>query len=322
MGAFPGETGAPRHIETEISNIFLFEKNAYKIYKNDSAFFNEGFRNIAEKEDRFSFTQKDFDWNNALSPEVYTKLIGVQYYKGELALFDKLDEADELAIVMQRLDTKDILYDKLVRGEITKADSKAIGEQLGEVLGRVQKPVPGEGTFYENFRTRISDLKHFISSVHEHIDKDECGIYCEHLNSFATINRKLFENELMTETVADGDFHSHNAVFTKGKLSLIDTYTPKEEWGIGHRLIPVYRIGVDIWALSGEKEYFDAFLEGYESTSGVTIDRGLDALYVPYAACIAVTYLYILQQSDSEKRESALQFHNFVRKYFAQITSK
>ena len=40
------------------------------------------------KENRFSFTRKDFEWNNRLSPEIYTDIKGVILEDGEVILTD------------------------------------------------------------------------------------------------------------------------------------------------------------------------------------------------------------------------------------------
>lgn len=99
----------------------------------------------------------------------------------------------------------------------------------------------------------------------------------------------------------------------------MDTYPPKEEWGVGHKLIPLYRLGTDIWGLSGKQELFEALVKGYEEGNGIKVNRKFDELYIIYAAGIAMPYLYMLSRTDPEKKEVAERFHAFTRDYFAKL---
>lgn len=318
-GKFPGETGVPKHIETVISNVFLFDKKVYKFYKNDNDFFNKGFRDISAKADRFAFTEKDYHWNHTLSPSIYTGLINVAVKDGAITEVATTAEADELVIVMNKIDANDMLHEKLVAGKISAEDCFKIGQQLAESMKRVQVTLPQTYNFYDLFESRIKDLRDWIRSVTDYISLEESNSYCDFLEEFRNKNKDWFENELSAEVTTDGDFHSHNAIYSKGTFYLMDTYPPKEAWGISHQLIAPYRIGTDIWALSGKQEFFESFIKGYEASSGITVDRRLDNLYIMYASGIAVSYLYMLQTTDPDKKESAENFHKFVKDYFAKI---
>lgn len=319
-GSFPGENSVPKHVETVISNVFIFEKNVYKFYKNDSEFFNKSFRNLADEEERFSFTEKDYKWNDTLSPSIYIRLANIVVRNGVIVEVDSRDEAEEILMIMNKIDTENVLFEKLISGEITREDCFEIGKQLGESLKKVQLPLQNPPSFYDLFEARTQDLKEWIGSVPDHIQEEEINTYISFLDNFRINNRERFENELTSEVVADGDFHSHNAVYSDKQFLLMDTYPPKEEWGLGHKLIPLYRMGVDVWGLTGKKEYFEAMIEGYEVGSESKVDRTLEQLYVVYSAGIAAPYLYMLQQNDSTKNEPAERFHNFLRTYFQTLT--
>ena len=318
-GAMPEETGAPKHIETVISNVFIFDTKVYKFYKNDSKFFNSSFRDISGKAERFSFTRRDFEWNNSLSPSIYTGIIGVCVEGGAIRVYAPDKSAEELVIVMNRVNTNDVLFEKIMQGSLTEEDSFSIGKQLAQSLKKVQRELPGMRTYYQVFESRIKDLRDWIKSVVVHISEEESEKYLTFLNLFREKNRERFENELSGGVTTDGDFHSHNAIFSDGSLYLMDTFPPKEEWLIGHQLIPIYRIGTDIWALSGKKELFDSFIRGYEEESGIVFDRTLDPVHVIYASSIALPYLYMLQENDATKKEAAKRYHAFIRKYFDEI---
>ncbi len=318
-GKISGKNKPPKHIETVISNVFVFDKIVYKFYKNNNDFFNKGFRDISVKLTRFDFTRRDFDWNHTLSPSIYLKLNGVRVIDSQVRFSEPTNEADELIIVMNRVDTGDILFDKLMRNEITKDECFAMGKQLAKTLNRVRKEKITGHNYHKIFENRIKDLRAWIGSVSEHISEEESSEYADFLDAFRNKHQELFENQLSNELAYGGDSHSHNAVFTNGSLYLMDTFPPKEEWLIEHHLMPLYRIGTDIWVLSDNKELFDAFLAGYEEGSGIKINHGLDVFFVIYASAIMVSYLYMLQRTDMEKKKAAQRFHRFIKKYYKSV---
>ncbi|MDP2641707.1 MAG: hypothetical protein Q8P21_00195 [bacterium] len=318
-GKMPGETSVPKYIETVISNVFIFNDKVYKLYKNDNEFFNKGFRDLAPKKDRMDFTRRDFKWNHTLSPSIYTNIIGVNVKNGEIEVVDPSDEADEIVIVMNRVNTDDLLFEKLMRGEITEDESFSMGKQLAQTLKLAQIKPEGDHNFYHKFEPRVSDLRDWIKSVSEHISEEESKEYCDFLEAFRIDNKEWFERELSEELVHGGDMHSHNAIFSNGNLYLMDTFPPKEEWLVDHKLIPLYRIGADIWALSGNKEMFEAFVRGYEEGIGHKVNRKLDELYIVYASAIMVSYLYMLQRTDKSKKAAAEKFHQFIREYYKHV---
>jgi aminoglycoside phosphotransferase family enzyme len=318
-GKIAGEKSIPKHIETVMSNVFIFENTVYKLYKNDNDFFNKAFRDLAPKRDRMDFTKKDFEWNHTLSPSIYTKVIGIKIKDGEIEITEPTENADEAVIVMNRAKTEDLLFEKLLKDDFSPEESFSLGKQLGETLKKAQKKPAEKNNFYNKFEARINDLRNWVSGVTDYIDKTEFNEYCDFLEKFRKENREWFENKLSDEMVTGGDLHSHNAIFSDGILYLIDTYAPKEEWLVDHQFIPMYRIGADIWALTNNKDLFERFLRGYEEGSGYKVDRRLDDLYIIYASSIMVVYLYILQRTDAGKKEAATRFHKFIREYYIKL---
>jgi aminoglycoside phosphotransferase family enzyme len=315
LGVFPGETCMPKHIETFISNVFVFEKKVYKFYKNNNSYFNENFRDISSKGKRFDFTSRDFKWNNAMSPSIYTELIGVSVSEDMVQVVNPDENAEELVIKMNRVDLSDILFEKLAQGKITKEDAFAIGKGLGESLAKVRTPLPDSYNYYEVFGRRIADAKSWMSSEVESISADEIDSYCDLLLKFREEHKELFVNDLSNQMAYGGDIHSHNALYSKGEFFLMDTFSPKDDWLIEYHAIPAYRIGTDIWAMSGDEDLFNECLKGYEESSGLKIDRSLDSLFVLYALTIATPYHYMLAKNDVTKKEAVRSFHDFMHKY-------
>lgn len=317
QGKWPGENTTPKHIQTVISNVFVFDTKVYKFYKNDNEFFNKSFRNLSDQDERFSFTEKDFKWNSTLSPSIYLGLKNIAVRDGQIVEVPR-EEAEEILMIMNRVDTRDVLYEKLIENKISQEDCFEIGKQLGESMKKVQVKLPKEYNFYDVFESRIQDQRDWISSVPENIPLEESKAYCDYLENYRQANKDWLE-ELSAGVTADGDFHSHNAIYSNGSFYLMDTYPPKEEWGVGHKLIPLYRLGTDIWGLSGNQEFFEALVKGYEEGNGIKVNRKFDEFYIIYAAGIAMPYLYMLSQTDPEKKQVAEKFHTFAREYFAKL---
>ncbi len=316
-GSVFGEKSLPKHIQTVISNVFVFETKVYKFYRNDNNFFNENFRNLSNSEERFSFTQKDYMWNSTLSPSIYIGLKNIALRNDSIAEVP-LSEAEEIVMVMNRVDTRDVLYEKLIACEVTEQDCFEIGKQFGESMKKVQVKLQREYSFYDLFESRIKDQRDWIRSVPENIPLEESKEYLDYLENYRQVNKAWFD-ELSAEVTTDGDFHSHNALYSNKNFYLMDTYPPKEEWGVGHKLIPLYRLGTDIWALTGKQELFESLVKGYENGNGIKVNRKFDELYIIYAAGIAMPYLYMLSRTDPEKKEAAKKFHEFTMNYFKKL---
>lgn len=318
-GKFPGETGQPKHVETFISNVFLFETRVYKFYKNNNQSFNESFRDISSKEKRFDFTTRDFAWNNASTPSIYTELIGVHIGSGGIEIVPTNTDAEELVIKMNRVDLSDVLFEKLVDGKITKEDSFAIGKGLGESLSKVRTAPPNELNYFDIFKERVVDAEAWMKVVEHIIPSAEIEAYCKYLIEFRDAHKELFDAELSQQLEYGGDIHSHNALYANGEFFLMDTFSPKDDWLIEYHGTPVYRLATDIWALSGDKELFEACIAGYEASSGKKVNRELDNLYVIYALTISAPYHYMLEQNDATKAEAARRIHGFMQKHFASL---
>lgn len=318
-GRIPGETEAPKHIETVISNVFLFGKRVYKLYKNDSKFFNEKFRDISGREERFDFTKKDFERNHALSPNIYTRIAGVKLGERGVEFNVAEDAADDLVIGMNRMDSKNILFERLMSNDLTEEDCFQMGRQLAESLTRIRQSKPKGHDYFELFKERIIDTREWIRSIAESIPAEETGRWCDYMEEFRIGHESEFKGQLSNEIEFGGDIHSHNAVYADGTLNLIDTYPPKEEWLIEHELVPLYRVATDIWALSGNKGWFEATLRGYEKARGRAIDRAFDSINIVYAASIMVSYLFMLQRSDPAKKIAANRYLAFMREYFGML---
>lgn len=312
-GKIAGESTIPNHIVTAISNLFVFENKVYKIYKSDSQFFNENFNDLSKKSGRFLFTRKDFEWNNKLSPEIYTELKGIILKDGVVVLMEPTDDSEELVIVMNKVDMSEGLINRLIENRISIEDCYQIGFQLGERVMKVQKIFPL--SLYEDFISRYQDLNAWILSVKE-IPSDKARKFLDFIKDFIEAHKNEFEssNGLMGQCL---DVHADNIVYADGKLLPIDTYSPKEDWLHGYKFINIYRVASDIYAFLG-KEAFEQVLQGYEEATGEKLPREKDKFMIIYCELIVWPYQYMLSEKEPRRLDVAKKYEVFINQIFKE----
>jgi aminoglycoside phosphotransferase family enzyme len=311
-GNFAGaETSAPQHITTTISHVFVDKTKVWKVYKGDNFFFNENFNDLSKKESRFSFTRKDFIWNHRLSPEVYLELKGITLRDDKLIFGDANDSADDLVIVMNKIDMNNGLFNLLNENKLSLSDCFQIGKQLGERSKGLPQEEPVRD-LYEDFVQRSNDLVSWLAGVEKYISKDEAQTYLNTFSQFVELNKIKFEKS--TGLIGPClDIHADNVVFTNGNLLPIDTYAPKEAWLYGYKFLNIYRVATDIYAFLGE-EYFEQTLKGYEESTGDKLPREFDRSLVLYCELITCPYQYMLSEKDPSRLKVAEKYHIFLKR--------
>lgn len=310
-GKIEGETGVPKHIETVISNVFVFENTAYKIYKNNSEFFNKNFYDISGEENRSQFAGDDFNWNHTLSPEVYTELKGISVQDKEVVLHTELLQGREPVIVMRRLDMDNGIFALLMKEMLSADDFFTIGYQFGEREHRLSEKETTQLNVYEDLENRVSDVKSWMTESGT-MPSEDIEKTVNYLESFLRANQGVtyITNDMGSICI---DFHSENGVFENGILLPIDTFSPKPAWRTGHRHINIYRIATDTFALSGE-DAFRAILKGYVESMNEVLDPSFEQFFVIYAASIMAPYFYMLGKNDPLRQKAAEKYHTFLQK--------
>ena len=299
----------PQHIVTAISNVFVFDTKVYKIYKNDSDFFNKNFNDLSNKNNRFLFTRKDFEWNNKLSPEVYTELRGVVLKNDAVVFTEPTDDSDELVIEMNKIDMSNQLIKRLVDKRVSLDDCFEIGKQFGERESHLPK-LTANRTAYEDFLTRYQDLIPWVGNVKD-IPKDEAEKYLNYVKDFIENHKdELNSKDLMGVCV---DVHADNAVLIGKTFLPIDTYAPKETWLHGYKFINIYRVATDIYAFLGKK-YFEKVLQGYEEATQQTLPRKYDKFLLVYCELITWPYQYMLSEKEPWRLDVAKKYQSFIEK--------
>jgi len=297
----------PQHIVTAISNVFVFDNKVYKVYRNDSEFFNKSFNDLSKKENRFLFTRKDFEWNNRLSPEVYTKLRGVVLKNDAIVFTEPTDDSDELVIEMNKIDMSNQLIKRLVDKRVSLDDCYEIGKQFGERESHLPKLVANR-TAYEDFITRQQDLIPWIGNV-KNISKGEAEKYLKFVKDFIESHKnELNSKDLMGVCV---DVHADNAVLIGRTFLPIDTYAPKEAWLHGYKFINIYRIATDIYAFLGKK-YLEKVLQGYVKATHQTLPRKFDKFLFIYCMMVTWPYQYMLFEKEPWRLDVAKKYQTFI----------
>jgi len=305
----------PKIIQTLISNVYLCEDRVYKMYKDDSDFFNKNLYDISSKEERHSFTKKDFQWNSTVTPEVYTELKGVRVNEEGDPEWSSVDDADELIIIMNKIDMSQGLMDRLLEGSITDEDCFKIGYQLGERMS-VLGPVENDSRTWDMIMgSLIEDLESWMNSVDQY--KELSKKYVSHLSKFHKAHEEEMRlNEDMSECV---DLHAENAAYIDGQLLPFDLFPPKPLWRKQHKDIGFYRIASDIYALQGESGFIQ-LQKGYEEY----VERKLDSEYIDfwilYSAVIMAPYMYMLAEHNDAKLVGAERYQKFIEDFYNKIS--
>jgi len=321
-GSFSEADGmTPKCITTAISNLFVFDKTVYKIYRQDADFFNKSFYDLSDKIKRFQFTHSDFEWNRNLCKEVYTKIVGLSWLEDKIHFVTPDNNADELVIVMNRIDMTEGVFPRLLDKTLTADDCYEIGFQLGKQISLLP-PITDNGVdLYSDFIVRHKDVVEWLPIAKKYISKEEADSYCNFLRTFIDAHKNNLEHA--TGMFGIGiDMHSENAVFTANrKLLTIDTYPPKEDWRRGYKHINIYRLATDIYALFGE-EGFKSTLKGYTVATGEVLDAEYEGFLVMYSALVMVPYLYMLGEKDELRHKGGVIYHNFLKNYFQSLNGK
>ncbi|MCX6761387.1 MAG: hypothetical protein NTY33_00860 [Candidatus Moranbacteria bacterium] len=303
-----------RHIETVISNVFIFPKHAYKVYKNDNAFFNNNFRDISERKTRFDFTRRDFEWNYKLNSSIYVALKPMAVINGELCVVDA-EMADENVIVMNTFPEESVFINIFKHGVLENFDAYRGGQSFAELRGKLPKL---SGNHLDSLAVSLelcNDIYKWTLVQKNKFEIGEVEIFDNLLKKLVTKDqsvREYFHNHLS----ASMDIHMGNALYYEGKLMLIDTFSPKESWFIKHECCDLYRLGTDIRVFMGG-EAWELFKSGYYSISlEKPCPPAMDIFSTIYASLIMVSYLFNL---GGEHIEQAKKHQSFLRNYIKSL---
>lgn len=315
IGKAFGETQElKKHIETVVSNVFVFSDHAYKVYKNDNDFFNKNFRDISGKEARFDFTRRDFEWNNKLNSDVYVALKPVAVVNGELCIVN--DEVTEEYVVMMNTFPEDAVLINIFKHGVPEGfDAFQEGGHFAELQRELPK-LPKDHLDPHALSVELwDDVYNWVLMQKDKFEEGELERYSDFMKKLVNENesvKEYFRDHLSVSM----DIHMGNALYYKGKLMLIDTFSPKESWFIKHECCDLYRLGTDIRVFMSE-EAWESFKNGYYSVSSEKpCPPAMDTFSTIYASLIMVSYLFYLGGDHTEQAKKHL---SFLRNYFKKL---
>lgn len=312
LGKLGDETASlQKHIETVMSNVFVFPERTYKLYKNDNAFINKNFRDISGKNERLDFTRRDFLWNQELNSDIYVGLKAVAVIDGQLCVVDDA-QTQEYIIVMNTFPEESVLINVL---GFQKTPAEFDAFRAGARLAVLREKLPTLPFDHLNSDTVLQelceDIYNWSLAQKDKYQDGELERYCDFLKRSSARNtvREYFRKHLSVSM----DIHMGNALFYQEQLMLIDTFSPKESWFIKFECCDVYRLGTDIRVFMGE-EAWELFENGYYSSSSEErCPRDVTVFSTIYASLIMVSYLYSLGGKHSVQAEKYL---DFLRAFF------
>ncbi len=310
----------PGHLETQISHLFLFPTTVYKICKRDNEFFNEHFRDLADRRSRLDFYKSDFFENNYFSPDVYQKLCGVKVIDGKVNISNDIDNAEDVVMKMRRIDLKYNLSNLLHEKTLAQKDFQSMGyQQTREVALYPHQPKTGEA-YYDIFQRRLDDLRDWMYSAPEYISKEKTDEIVQVLRHYVEKEKDVFFNFDKSQYVVSIDNHSDNIFYENGKIFFLDIYPPKEDWLIVPPWINIYRPATDILILMGEK-YARSFIQGYKDYCG-SLDEKHELFYFIYSAAIQGVSLYNLSKNNDIKKKDSELYKLFISESVEKLEKK
>ena len=202
-------------IETWQSKIFFFGDDVYKVYKWEK----NQFVDLSSPVDRQKFYFNDFNWNQYMSPSVYSALQGVRR-KNDFWINCESNQADDFYIKMIRIDETQGLNEKLREGilgfecieKLVKVQSDKLME-LTEQKGSDLDDVFNLG-WKELFERRIEDANVFANSASDYIDFNKTERY---INVFKDIVSKhpYFDSFPTNRLQVAIDNHSDNIIISE-----------------------------------------------------------------------------------------------------------
>lgn len=255
LGLVKGFSKPERHIETWLSDVFLYKKNALKIVKYVS---NKDFGDFTDFETRKKFYQDDFAWNNLFAPEIYVDLLGIKKDRNGNWIILKVNKrAEDYCILMRRINPDDTLINRLYQRKVTKKDLKLIVEKLLVNLEKANKKYLKKQSHFLNknvhelMSLRLDNFQQFILGVEE-IPKKITKKRIKQVVSF--YERQKYFKHIKKENVSlTIDAHSANVIFIKNKPVFMDVYWPMPVFRIIDRALAIARLAACVRIFMGDE---------------------------------------------------------------------
>lgn len=299
-------------IETLISKLFFFGDKVYKVYKWNKAFFGD-FSSLAFRKE---FYEEDFFWNNAMAPHIYLDLKPVKF-DGHSFVETDIDDAEDLYIVMNKIDEKDNLTKKLIGKDISAEDLRVITREMTAELDKLTKEkidtlkdVIGMGLFALE-KQIVEELRAWCYMADPLYTKEKTDKVLEVLLRAITDDEYL-KNFKKSDLSLAIDNHSDNILFSNGKLGFLDIFPPRDIWRIVDPFYNICRLATDVAVLQG-RDLANEMYDEYKKIMPLGPEK-IKSVYELKAALIKGPYLAVLKRG-----EEAQKYFDFIEQKILEI---
>lgn len=270
LNAGASETGPCEEVsETILSKLYFYPDTVYKWYKKQTGYYGD----LASNDARRIFYSEDFSWNNAVSPRVYTRLLGIAYSVSGAAAWTSLEAAHDFAIEMKHLKRLQTMSDRLLMGNVTASKlQQSVNLLLGALAHiKARNLVPVEKfqtTLAALYGTALSDLRAQLHRAGAFLPTDEADTVIDQL--IGAVARSTYFNSFpQRELTVAVDCHTDNIVFTDtDEIVLIDSMFPNPGWRVIDELHTIARFATNVAVLGGTRQRDDV----YEIYGGIPDD--------------------------------------------------
>ncbi|HEC32997.1 MAG TPA: hypothetical protein ENI63_01925 [Candidatus Kaiserbacteria bacterium] len=315
-GKIPGLYGdeIPEHIETMISDVYLFKKTVYKLYKWNSKKFNSTYLDISNPTIRTKFYTDDFKWNHYFNKHIYIDLLGVNVSRDSLSFNTDITKSHDAVIKMNRIDEENNVTNLLKRNALSIKELECIGAETTKTIAEFPNPQRTQNNWYTYITKRLKDTQIFLNLAKPSLNQNDIDTYMQKLNAYVARNQKQLKAITPKFLSISIDNHSDNVFYQNGKTTFIDIFLPVPDWQLADPFFNICRLSADVWAYT-DKAHADGLVGGFQKYyTSYQIDNTLKLFYQLYSACIMVAYKFLI--SDTK---TALKYKTYLDEFIGEI---
>jgi aminoglycoside phosphotransferase family enzyme len=297
-----------------ISNVFIFEDKAIKVYKHEKAYYAD----LIEKNSRLAFYKDDFFWNQTLSPLVYKRLVGVTE-KGGAWTEVALEEADDWYIEMAVIDGTKHLAFLLERGEV----SPEILSEIADTVLTKQRELTAarRDSFVEFFEQSLEQLlladwenmRQWLHLAEAHIPKSQTDALVDEMQRRVSTD-PYFKLKDAPDVQINIDSNCDNILVLDGKPAFIDVMPPLPRWRVNMEGFVMARIATDAHVL-GTESLGASVWDAFEKNLTYEFNPHAKLLCEVRAGCVQWAYRHMLGE-----HERAAKYRMFTMDKFDEIS--
>ncbi|MBI1960845.1 MAG: hypothetical protein HYS43_01045 [Candidatus Liptonbacteria bacterium] len=252
----------PTHLETGLAHLYFYPRTVYKIYKWTDNPHDPVTGMLAEVATRLAFLERDFAWNRYFSRGVYRKKIGLRLNNGIVRVVPETSPVDDVAFAMERLDERENMHERLLRGEVGKEELYITGRSMARMINEFPAPWP-EKSWYDYALGRILFLEIFFRGIpDEFLSLDSKQRFIQALRRHIEAHKLEYAKITGDQLSISIDNHDENVFRKNGEPLFIDVVPPMEEWRFAVPWLNLYQLSVNVEVLCS-RNLADEVEKGY-----------------------------------------------------------